>query len=1453
MKKRDDDRQSEAEEPDQDASGAGGGEKTTLNIVAIGASAGGLAALRTLFSKLPDDTGAAFVIVAHLSPDHERRLTELLRPHCSMPVTEVGEATELEANHVYIIPLNANLSAIDTHLRLSELEPRARDRATVDHFFRTLAETHAGHAIGVILTGAGSDGTLGVRRIKEAGGVTLAQHPEEATHDGMPRSAIASGMIDKTLRLEPMAAEIVRLLESSPRVPVASEGEDEPVDGERLLQKIFAQVRARTGQDFSHYKRSMAMRRIARRMQLRHVETLGDYLDLIREDREEAQQLSGDLLITVTEFFRDGSVFEHLEREVIPTLLEGKTSQDAVRVWSVGCATGEEAYTIAMLLEEERSRRDDHPQIQVFASDLHPRALEAAREGLYPQEIESDVSEERLRRFFTVEDGAYRVKRSIRELVIFTAHNVLSDPPFSHLDLIVCRNLLIYLQRDVQRDVIALFHYALNPEGLLLLGSSETVEQTELFARVDTDSKLYRRRHALPREQRTPPFPLVPRRGGPSEEAAPGEEAREGSVGPRYGQMHAELIERLAPPSVLVNAADEVVHSSARAGRYLEVPGGEMTGSVLRLARAPLRVELGSLLNQARQDGRARRSKPIGVRFDGESGRVVLRVIPARERGLDGHVLVIFDELIDEGLEAGSNDGGGDEAASSATVRELRAELDLSRQRLQSTIGEYETSGEELQNSNEALQSSNEELRSAMEELETSKEELQSMNEELATVNQENMHRVEQLGQLADDLQNLLASTDLATLFLDRDLRIVRLTPAVGELFNIRPSDCGRPLTDLTHHLEYPDIESDARTVLSKLAPIEREVKTTHSGQWYLARLTPYRAGETRIEGVVITLIDITARKRAEQRTEESRWYAEKIVETLHEPLLVLHPDLTVKSVNPSFYKHFLVKPAETIGRKIYDLGNGQWEIPKLRELLEDVLPTDREFNDYQVEHDFEDLGRRVMLLNGRRLDHVQLILLGIRDITGRKTVEEAVRESEERFRAVIDNADNAIYVKDLAGRYLVVNRRAAELLGRDRDKLLGATDHEVLPAELADCFCANDRMVAETGEPITIEERMLTADGERVYVSNKFPLRNASGEMYAIGGVSTEVTAHRRAEQHLRTMMAELNHRVKNTLAVIQSIATRTLRRAPNLESFARSFEQRLQSIAQAHTLLTATEWEGASLRDVVKNEVRSHAGTPEQVELRGDDVQLSPRLVLAISMIIHELTTNACKYGAMRNDRGRLVVEWETLDDAARTLRLTWTEHCGEDVEPPGEAGYGSRLIHEIVEYELEGTVEQRFERDGLRLRLEIPLAASPSRPVAEAAPSPRQSSAGPPRVLVVEDRVALAAALCEELQMAGFEVIGPAASLTRAQNLVSAATPDVALLDVDLDGVPVHPLARRLREAGVPFALLTGFNEEDLPPDLLGAPLLAKPVSPAVVVRTLRGLLDEVAGAETVGSGE
>ncbi|MBA1259224.1 CheR family methyltransferase [Pseudomonas oryzihabitans] len=841
-------------------------------VVGIGASAGGIQALLRFFEALPADCGMAFVVVMHLSREHQSNLDQILQRATRLPVHQVTQPVPIQAEHVYVIPPGHDLTMNDGYLRLSPAERPQGDHVAVDLFFRTLADVHRTHAVAIVLSGNGADGAVGLGRIKEQGGVTLAQAPEDAEFDSMPSSAIAAGAVDFIL---PVVEMPQKLLELATTISSLSQSELRQLDYESrvpgpsskamqlALRDILTLLRTRTGHNFKQYKTATVLRRVERRMQVNAIADMPAYAGFLHEHPEETPALLKDMLIGVTNFFRDREAFEALERDVIPELFEHlpvNEDDQELRVWSAACSSGEEAYSLAMLLTEQAELRQSGARLQVFATDLDEHALAVARHGVYPGSIVTDVAPARLRQHLLKEQNQYRVKKELREKVLFAQHNLLSDPPFSRLDLISCRNLLIYLDREVQAEILHTFHFALKPGGYLFLGSSESADvQSSLFATVDKKNRIYRAKHTTSVVRPTPLLNLNP--GMHSVRLPPHQVGRRKKVS--FAEVHQRVLEQYAPPSIIVDRESNIVHMSERAGRFLRYVGGEPSYSLPALVLEELRLELRTALFQALQSNKSVEARRVHIQRDDRSYYINMVVRPFRDSDTStDYMLVLFDEVEDV---MSTDAGGGHTEAKDSVLTQLEAELQRTKEQLQLTIEQSETSTEELKASNEELQAINEELRSATEELETSKEELQSINEELITVNYELKSKIEETGKINDDLQNLITSTDIATVFVDRGMRIKRFTPRAVSIFNMIVSDTGRSLLDITHRLDYPELAADANQVFESLRLIEREVRSQDE-RWYLARLLPYRTAEDRIEGAVLTFIDITDRRLAQDR-----------------------------------------------------------------------------------------------------------------------------------------------------------------------------------------------------------------------------------------------------------------------------------------------------------------------------------------------------------------------------------------------------------------------------------------------------------------------------------------------------------------------------------------------------------------------------------------------------------
>jgi len=960
--------------------------RDSFPVVGLGASAGGLDAARRLLAALPASTGMAFILIQHLDPTHASMMVDLLAGHTPMPVQQAADGMPLEREHVYLIPPGTYLSIGAGALRLSEPRERHGARLPFDFFLRSLAEELGERAICVILSGTGGDGSLGLKAVKEKGGLVIVQDPDDAEYDGMPRSAMLTGAVDLVL---PVAKIPEILAKYGRRKGLAPD--DHPPD---RLTEVVDLLRTNTSHDFSLYKPGTLLRRIERRMALAGVDDSGRYLDMLRQGAGELELLAKDLLINVTSFFRDPNAFELLAKDVIPDLVHRHPSDRPLRIWVAGCSTGEETYSLAMLFLEEIAAAKRNIKLQIFASDVDEDAVALAREGRYPESIAADVSPVRLGRFFTQEDHSYRVVPELRGTVVFTAQDVLADPPFSRLDLISCRNLLIYLRPEAQQKVLLLFHFALREGGVLMLGNSETVGSLDdRFEPISKTQRIYRQiGHRRPGEV---DFPIGP--GGGPRTLWPGRTPPAARQGVSAGDLTQRLLlETYAPASVLINRKYECLYYSGPTDRYLRVAAGEPSRDLLAMARAGLRDKLRAAIQQA---GRERaRTVVTGAQtsYAGSAAAVRIEVHPVQIEGEELLLVSFLDEP-----ERESKPGRPLESADDLSrIAELEGELDATRKELQSAVHELEIANEEQKSINQEAMSANEEFQTTNEELMTSREELQSLNEELTALNSQLQETLERQRSTSNDLQNILDSSGVATLFLDTNLNIRFFTPAAKSLFRIIATDIGRPLADLARHINDSRLLADAVTVLAGQVPPNREVEGDN-GAWYSRNILPYRTQDTQVAGVVITFADISERKTAERAIEAARSYSDSIINTIRQPLVVLDEELYVISASRSFYSTFSVEPEQTVGRQLDAVDEGRLDIAALRDFLDRLRNNEGVIEDREIAIDLPPRGLRSLLVSALEISHepgaTRKILLAIEDITERKHAAEALEAAKRQ------------------------------------------------------------------------------------------------------------------------------------------------------------------------------------------------------------------------------------------------------------------------------------------------------------------------------------------------------------------------------------------------------------------------------------------------------------------------
>jgi two-component system CheB/CheR fusion protein len=952
-------------------------------IVGIGASAGGLEAILAFFDHLPSDTGAGFVIITHLDPHHSSMMPELIQKHTSMNVLQVQDEVLVEPNQVYVIPPNKIMGIFGRRLQLLEREDDVLSRKPVDYFLRTLAHDQGDRAMCIILSGMDADGTQGLLEIKSELGVAIVQLPSSARFTVMPQSAIDTGLADFVLAPEEIAGKIIEYTRRlSTRIHFKVSVDSQIPD---ILRKIFILLRSMTGHDFSVYKKSTILRRIERRLVAVHLDNFDLYLRYLQDNPQEAELLFNDFLIGVTGFFRDPEVFDALKIIALPKLLHSKPDGYQIRVWVVGCSTGEEAYSIAMLLKEYMIENNRDFTVQIFATDIDDRALVTARTGVYDASSVGVIKPQLLSRYFVKEDTSYRIKRGIREMLVFASHSVIKDPPFTRIDLISCRNLLIYLDTEAQNKFLPLLHFSLKSGGFLFLGTSESVGKfTDLFLPIDKKCKIFEKIGVRSSLSPVYDFPS-PQRSGRMEE----KNIRKGTEVDMEKQVEKILLKQFNSDCIVIDEKGTIVYIYGHIGNYLEFSQGRPRSNVFEMTREGLKIPLIAAIRKAVSesntvsvDGRIHeKEKEIGVRAT---------VIPLTDtEGLNGLMLVLFETLRESCAAIKRQvDVGHDEY-----VDQLEKELQNTQESLQTTIEELQTTNEELTSTNEEYQSTNEELQSANEELETSKEELQSLNEELVTVNSELQNKLEELSKNIADNRNVLENLKIPTMILDREFRIRRFTVGVTKLINLIDSDIGRPIGHLVSNIKNENLTELFKTVLEQPRLIEKEIVTI-DGNTYLMRILPYRSVNESIDGVVITFVDIQEAKSLRSKllvSEAGRKLATNIIATIAEPFIALDSELKVVSANSSFYRTFRVVEEETIGKSIFELGKRQWDIPALRELLGQILPNQDTFNNFLVTFDFPKIGKHEFLLHARRVSGQQpddeLILLSFQNVPLNGTV----------------------------------------------------------------------------------------------------------------------------------------------------------------------------------------------------------------------------------------------------------------------------------------------------------------------------------------------------------------------------------------------------------------------------------------------------------------------------------
>ncbi|MCO5170927.1 MAG: PAS domain-containing protein [Planctomycetes bacterium] len=1431
----------------------------TFPVVGVGASAGGLEALQRLFEQAPLDAGLAYVVVQHLSPDFKSLMEELLARHTRLPIRRVVDGMLVEPDRIYLIPPNADMIIASGRLHLTERDPDQALTLPIDLFLRSLAEDVGPRAVAVILSGSGSDGSRGVRAVHEAGGLVVAQDERTAKFDGMPRSALDTGLVDHVLPPEEIPGVLVEHARSRPAQVVLAP-RPSPVDPDGL-GPMFALLRRDFGIDFSHYKPSTVVRRVQRRIALSDTPDLPRYLERLEREPAELDALYRDLLIGVTRFFRDPEAFARL-RGAIEPLIQRLEPAEEMRVWVAGCATGEEAYTVGMLIVDALQRLGRRPLLKLFATDVHRASLEVASAGRYEAEALRAVPPALRDAYFQPQGEGFVVRQELRSHIVFAPHNVLRDAPFTRLDLITCRNLLIYFQPHAQRKVLSFFHFGLKAGGALLLGPSETPgELSDEFQGVDEHWKLYRKRRdvRLVTDLRLT-APEFQARGRRLARQDPNEQA--------LLLAREALLEEFAPPTLIVDARGALLESLNGASAFLAARDGAPSLNVIELAHRDLKFSLAHGLKRALDRHEPSTFSAVRVRLEGGDQLVDIGVRPlARGEHVESCVITLRQRA---GVAAPDAPARGDDMDLLAAERidGLEHELRHTKENLQATVEEMETSNEELQATNEELVASNEELQST-------NEELHSVNEELYTVNAEHQQKIAELLELTTDMDNLLSSTEVHTLFLDRDLRLRKFTPKVADTFNLLPQDVGRRLDGFTHSLRYDDLLQDVHRVLEGGDRVEQEV-VDRDGRSFLVRILPYQARDG-IAGVVVTLIDLSSLKRAQQDLQASEQRYRSLVRALAAAVWTCDRDGQVADPQPEWEA----------------LTGQRWPAYRGSGWLLAVAPQDqarvREAWAAAVQAGELCQVRALLWCEASRAHrHVELRaapVLGAGDVGAEEwvatvsDVEEEVRTEQERRRlarhlqGILDNSPAFIHVKDLQGRYVLSNPGCRGYLGVAPEEAIARTDLDLLPVEAAERVRLADRRVALTGEVLEVEEVLPTPDGERTYLSTKFPLRDDAGGVSAIAGIAWDNTERKRAREAAKDaverrdrFLAMLSHELRNPLAALVT-ATYTLRRpempaaararAPEViqrqaDHLARLLDD-LLDVARVTSGRFQVRREAVDLLSVLARALEQHrdafdaAGLELRVEAPDAPVSVDGDAT-RLQQVVGNLLSNAAKYTPRG---GRAELRLEVVGERAvvrvrdtgvgiapehvdRVFELFFQDDASLD-RAKGGLGIGLTLARSIAR--MHGgdlALTSAGKGQGAEFMLSLPLAVPPEPAAADAAGDPAAL-----RVVLVEDFSDTRELLVGVLEHAGHRVAAASDGLS-AMETIGRVRPHVALVDVGLPGIDGYEVARRVRAApdgrAIRLVAVTGYGRADDRQRALTAGFddhLVKPLDPDLVL--------------------